>query len=292
MKSFFHTLSFIAVAWVTTNRGIALNGENRFLYVAAPGIRDYLEFGGAGILVFDIDNGHKWAKRIATPASAIAKPENIKGVCASSTTKKLYFTTLTRLYCLDLITEKPLWDRDYPGGCDRMAITPDGKFLYVPSLEKDHWHVVDGATGEIVKRIEPKSGAHNTVCSLDGSRVYCAGLKSPFLTVVDTKTQDVIGTVGPFTKSIRPFTINGKQSLCYVNINELLGFEIGDMKTGKMLHRVEVSGYQKGTVKRHGCPSHGVGLTPDEREVWVVDGHNNAVHVFDNTVMQIGRAHV
>jgi hypothetical protein len=40
-----------------------------------------------------------------------------------------------------------------------------------------------------------------------------------------------------------------------------------------------------GPVARHGCPSHGIGLTPDEREVWVCDGHNLALHIFDNTVM-------
>ncbi len=45
--------------------------ERHYLYVAAPGIRNYLEFGGAGILVFDIDNGHKFVKRIATPASTM-----------------------------------------------------------------------------------------------------------------------------------------------------------------------------------------------------------------------------
>jgi hypothetical protein len=39
---------------------------SRTLYVVCPGIRDYLEFGGAGILVFDIDAGHKFVKRIAT----------------------------------------------------------------------------------------------------------------------------------------------------------------------------------------------------------------------------------
>ena len=68
-------------------------------------------------------------------------------------------------------------------------------------------------------------------------------------------------------------------------VNELLGFEIGDIKSGKKLHRVEVQGYQKGPVDRHGCPSHGIGLTPDERELWLCDGHNKAMHVFDNTVM-------
>jgi hypothetical protein len=38
-------------------------------------------------------------------------------------------------------------------------------------------------------------------------------------------------------------------------------------------------------VKRHGCPSHGIGLTPDERELWLTDAANSRLHIFDSTVM-------
>jgi len=48
---------------------------------------------------------------------------------------------------------------------------------------------------------------------------------------------------------------------------------------------VEVQGFPWGYVKRHGCPSHGIGLTPDEHEIWVTDGHNQRMHYFDATVM-------
>jgi DNA-binding beta-propeller fold protein YncE len=259
--------------------------QKRYLYVASPGIRNYLEFGGAGILVFDIDNEHKFVKRIKTPASEAKKIENIKGVCANATTKRLYFTTLTKLYCMDLLTEKTLWEKALPGGCDRMSITPDGKFVYVPTLEKDHWNVVDGMTGELITPIETKNGAHNTIVSLDGTRMYLAGLKSPILPVADTKTHKIIQNVGPFSAGIRPFTVNADRSLVYVNVNRLLGFEIGDLNTGKKLHRVEVQGFKEGKVKRHGCPSHGVGLTPDEKEIWVCDAANSHMHVFDATLM-------
>src|SRR5207253_5125841 len=51
------------------------------------------------------------------------------------------------------------------------------------------------------------------------------------------------------------------------------------------LYRVEVAGFPKGKPKRHGCPSHGVGLTPDEKEVWVCDGANSHVHIFDVTTL-------
>src|SRR5436305_14721075 len=259
--------------------------ERHYLYVAAPGIRNLLEFGGAGVMVFDIDHGHKFVKRIDTPHSRAKSPDNMKGVSASAATGRLYFTTPVKLYCLDLVTEKTLWERALPQGTDRMSMTPDGKVLYVPSFEKDIWNVVDGATGDVITTIETKSGSHNTVVGLDGSRMYLAGLRSPLLTVADTETHKVVGTVGPFAAPIRPFTVNGAQTLVYVNVNECLGFEIGDLKTGKKLHRVEVQGFKKGPVKLHGCPSHCIGLTPDEQEVRVVDAANQKVHIFDNTVM-------
>jgi DNA-binding beta-propeller fold protein YncE len=276
-------LTLLAVAVSPARAGEAAPGERHLLYVAAPGIRDYLEFGGAGVLVFDMDNGHAFVKRIETAASREAKPDNMKGVCASALTRKLYFTTPKKLYCLDLLSEQTLWGKELPQGCDRMALTPDGKLLYVPSFEKDIWNVVDAGTGDVVATIETRSGAHNTVCGLDGARVYLAGLKSPLLSVADPKTHKVVATVGPFAAPVRPFTVNGAQTRCYVNVNGLLGFEVGDLTTGKKLYRVEVQGYATGPVKRHGCPSHGIGLTPDETEIWIADAHNSRVHVFDAT---------
>jgi hypothetical protein len=37
-----------------------------YLYVATPGIRNYLGYGGHGLVVFDIENDHKFVKRIPT----------------------------------------------------------------------------------------------------------------------------------------------------------------------------------------------------------------------------------
>ena len=260
--------------------------ERRLLYIAQPGIRNYLQYGGIGVLVYDIDAGHRFVKRIPTWALKDGQAaENVKGVAASARTGRLYVSTIRRLGCIDLASERMLWDKELEGGCDRMAISPDGALLYVPSFEGPHWNVVDGASGNTLAKVVTKSAAHNTVYSLDGTRAYLAGLKSPILSIADTKTHTVVGGVGPFSAPVRPFTVNGAQTLAYVNVNELLGFEIGDIRTGKMLHRVEVQGYARGPVARHGCPSHGIGLTPDETELWVSDGHNSMMHVFDNTVM-------
>jgi len=260
--------------------------ERRLLYVAEPGIRNYLEYGGHGVLVFDIDHGHRFVKRMgAAGLDEKGQPLNVKGICANASTKRLYVSTTKTLTCFDLATEKVLWEKAYEGGCDRMAISPDGKVIYLPSLEKAHWHVVDALGGEVIKKIVTNSGAHNTIIGLDGRHAFLAGLASPILRVTDTKTHEVIREVGPFGNFIRPFTVNGSGTLCFVNVNELLGFEIGDLMTGKMLYRVEVQGYQKGETKRHGCPSHGIGLTPDEKELWLTDAHNGRLHIFDAKTM-------
>lgn len=256
------------------------------LYVAVPGIRDYLEYGGHGLLVFDMDHGHAFVKRIKTAGlDARGKPLNVKGICASADSKKLYISTTKQMMCLDLLTEQILWEKSYEAGCDRMAIAPDGRVIYVPSFEGDLWNVVDAATGDVLAQIVPRSGAHNTVFGRDGRQVYLAGLKSPLLTVADARTHTTARTVGPFGASIRPFTVNGRQTLCFVNVNELLGFEVGDLVSSKKLYRVEVEGFSKGPVKRHGCPSHGIGLTPDEKELWITDSFNTRIHIFDATVL-------
>ena len=260
--------------------------QQHLLYVAVPGIRNYEEYGGRGLLVFDIDNGYKFVKRIPTwDVPAGQKPENVKGIAASAATGRVYITSLNRMIAIDAVSGKRVWDKTYEGGCDRMAISPDGKLLYVPQLEGPLWHVVNAANGNVIASIETKAASHNTIYSADGNHVYMAGLKSPVLSIADTKTHKVASTVGPFANSIRPFTVNGSNTLCFVNVNGLLGFEIGDIRTGKKLHRVEVAGFQQGPVKRHGCPSHGVAMTHDEKEIWVVDGANNHVHIFDATVM-------
>jgi DNA-binding beta-propeller fold protein YncE len=258
----------------------------RLLYVATPGVRNYLEYGGHGVLVFDTDRGHAFVRRIASSGiGSDGRPLNVKGICASARTQRLYVSTLEHLICIDLMSDRVLWERSYEGGCDRMAISPDGQVIYLPTLEKDHWKVVDAEHGDEVARITPDSGAHNTVFGLDGRRVYLAGLKSPMLTVADASTHKAAMAVGPFGGGVRPFTVNGRQTLCFATVNGLLGFEVGDLVSGQMMHRVEVEGYQQGPVKRHGCPSHGIGMSPDESELWVCDSANQSLHVYDATEM-------
>src|SRR5258708_19981571 len=106
-----------------------------FLYVASPGIRNYVEFGGVGILVFDIDAGYKFVKRIQTwDVPAGQEAENVKGVVANAGTAKIYVSTPKRIAAFDLLSEKKVWDKEFEGGCDRMALSPHSRPMYVPSF--------------------------------------------------------------------------------------------------------------------------------------------------------------
>jgi DNA-binding beta-propeller fold protein YncE len=260
--------------------------ERHLLYVASPGVRNNTEYGGVGVLVFDIDSGYKFVRRIPTWAVVEGESaENVKGIAASARTGRIYVTSRKNIIAIDAVTGKTIWDRPYEQGTDRLAISPDGRELYVPEFEGPAWHVVDAENGDVLATIETRSGSHNTIYAADGKHVYLAGLKSATLSVVDAAQRRVTSVVGPFGNVVRPFTVNGAGTLVFANVNDLLGFEVGDLRTGKVLHRVEVTGYSKGQVKRHGCPSHGVALTPDERELWLGDCANSAIHVFDATSM-------
>lgn len=257
------------------------SSAKHYLYVATPGIRDYLGYGGHGILVFDMDNGHKFVKRIKTQGLHPDKtPSNVKGVAVSIPLNSIYVSTLESLQRIDLTTEKIIWEKQFEAGCDRMSVSPDGKAMYLPSLEKDIWNVVDCETGNIIKKIGGFKRSHNTLYGPSGKFVYLDDIGNPWIYVVDTKTNEVTGKTGPFSNYVRPFTINAKETTVYVTVDSLLGFEVGDLRSGAKLQQIEVQGWTKGPVRRHGNPSHGIGLTPDEKELWLCDGFNMRLHVF------------
>jgi DNA-binding beta-propeller fold protein YncE len=283
LSSYFYR-SLLTVALLSPS--LAHAATQRFLYVASPGTRNYVEYGGVGLLVFDMDHGYRFVRRIRTwDMTDGKKPENVKGIVASSATGRVYISSLSRIIAIDAMSGNQLWDRGYDGGCDRLAISPDGRTLYVPQLEGPAWHVVNAANGDVIATVTLNSGSHNTIAAADGKHVYLAGLRSTSLPVLDPATMQIASSVGPFDNVIRPFTVNGSNTLAFVNINGLLGFEVGDLRTGQKLYRIVVEGYKQGPVKRHGCPSHGIALTPDEKELWLADCANSAIHIFDASVM-------
>jgi DNA-binding beta-propeller fold protein YncE len=279
---------FLSLLFGSLTSGVAADPSiKRLLYVTS---RDGAGGKGAkGIYIYDIDRGHKLVKFIEMPQLG-----GTRGACACAATGKMWIAHGNdKLLCMDLKTEKVLWENQYSkeeGGCDRIGVTPDGKKLYVPSgfwSNNPNIKVVDGDTGKLLKKIEvsPKGGLHNLIVSPDGKRVVAGSTQYNLLSVIDTATDTVTLKVGPIIGVIQPLTINGAGTLAYINTHLYReghgpGFEIGDLKTGKILHIVG-----RPELKERKTRCHGIGLTPDEKEVWVVDQGNQEMHIFDNTVM-------
>src|SRR4051812_1246199 len=118
MSGWFHAgsqLRFVVFAVFLSLAGLkaeAAPPDGRYLYVATPGVRNYLEYGGHGLLVFDIDHGHRFVKRIPTGGvDDKGVPRNVKGICAHAASRRVYVSTTHTLQALDLVSEKVLWER-------------------------------------------------------------------------------------------------------------------------------------------------------------------------------------
>jgi DNA-binding beta-propeller fold protein YncE len=250
-------------------------------------------FPSKAIDVYDMDQGQKLIKTISLPSAAT----DIRGAADSPSTHILYVSYGGdgggngggSVLAYDLVTEKTVWTHSYPEGIDSMAITPDGKTIYLPVGEASSastWNVVEAATGNILTKIEGGKGPHNTIVSLNGEHVYMGGRAASYLTVASTATNQLIKQIGPLLPGgVRPFTINGKETLAFTTATGYLGFQVSSITTGQVLYTVPVTGPFPYTPGQSGpsSPSHGITLSPDEKEVWVMDQPNSYVHVFDIT---------
>ncbi len=271
--------------------------DRRLVYVALPGGsaggQFSSEMNGVGIVVLDVDRNFEFVKRIPTwNVAASTSPEEVSGIAASPATNMIYLATRGRLAAFNLGTDQKVWENSYDGPCcERPEVTPDGLILVVGSDLRDFWYVIDARSGALKGKIQaPKSMfAHNMGLSADGKTVFMAP-NGVTMTVGDVPSMTAIKTI-TFSDHVRPFVINHDATRVYANLNNLLGFEIADVKTGEVIKRIEAPDWmwkaKWGDVKQHffghGCPSHGIALTPDESEIWVVDNINYGVLVYDNT---------
>ncbi len=254
-----------------------------------PAATSHLEyvFPDGGFSVYDMDAGHALVKTVAWPQA-----RGVRGVVAHAATHALYVSyggdgdgqhgppTMLRY---DLVADAVVWARTYDAGIDSMAIAPDGARLYLPSGELAHggtWYVVDAATGDVVDHIDGPTAPHNTIVGLDGTRVYLGGRADDWLGVADTATNRIVGRIGPLRSSVRPFTIDGRQRVAYVTVTDFRGFQVGDVASGQVRFTVGFAGPDVSRTDGPSAPSHGISLSPDERELWVVDWPD-WLHVFD-----------
>ena len=73
------TPSWAQLSLEKTSSVVTTAEVKRYLYVAVPGIRNYLEYGGHGVLVYDLSDNYRLVKRIVTRGlKADGTPSNLK----------------------------------------------------------------------------------------------------------------------------------------------------------------------------------------------------------------------
>lgn len=246
-------------------------------------------FPDSSIDVYDMDNRGALVKHVSVPTSA-----GVRGTVASAVSGMLYISYGSdrgrggSMLKYNLMTDQVVWAKQYPFGIDSMSISPNGNKIYMPTGElvsKGIWKVIDANSGNVTASIDSGgSGPHNTVVSPDGARVYLGPRSTNYLVVASTRTNQVIRKIGPVggVGGIRPFTINFAQSLAFITLSGFLGFQVGDISTGRILYTVQVQGFRT-TGGAASAPSHGISLSPDEKEIYLMDSINRYVHVFDVT---------
>lgn len=282
----------LAVAVVGSRSGATVkNGGRSPAQLTAHSARtrhfEYVISAGA-IYVYSIDHSNRLVQTISLPEIG----SSIHGVVASPRTARLYIAYARQappggaLLAYSLRRGRVLWHRIYPFGIDSMAISPNGRWVYMPAGEgttDGRWRIIAASNGRPTGRsIDGPRGAHNTIMGPRGRYLYMGGVDYPYLEVADTTTNRVIRKLGPLHgPGVRPFTINGSETLAFTTARSFLGFQVSSITTGKVLYSVPIPGFSFDPSTFHRTPDHGIALSPDERRLYLIDTPNGYVHVFD-----------
>ncbi len=262
------------------------SSQRRIPRTASAGVHHYeYVVVDQAVYVYDIDHRFRLVQTIGLPGVT-----GVRGVAASIPDHILYVShgedagpgSTGHLLAYDLISGTVLWDRSYPTGIDSPAVSADGSRIYMPDGELSPdgvWNVLDARTGSPTGSIDAGTGPHNTVMGLSGAYVYLGGRNYDYLDVASTATDRVVRQIGPLKSGVRPFTVNGRETLAYTTATGFLGFQVSSVTTGKVLYTKSFGSYDSSSFTAS-APSHGISLSPDEHQLWVMDGPHSQVRVY------------
>jgi hypothetical protein len=254
--------------------------------VAEAGASQQLEYvlEDGLISVYDMDNAYKLVKTISLPQTvsgirgvSVAVPQHLMLISYGPDETGSHGSVLA----YNLVTEQVVWNVTLSTGIDSGAVSPDGTRLYEPTGENSSsgiWNILNTANGEVLGTIKGLGGAHNTVVSNNGRYVYLGNRATNYLGVYDTTTGEV-RNIGPLFNDVRPFTVNGSNTLAFTTASELDGFQVSSITTGKVLFTVSAGAVPAGFP--FSAPSHGIGITPNEHELYVIDSVNKEVRFYN-----------
>ncbi len=173
------------------------------------------------------------------------------------------------------------------GRPNNISISKDGRHVYVAILSGDGAvDVVDTGSLERVKTIPVKGGVHNTFVTPDGQFVVAGSIVGKRMTVIDGASEEPVWTLD-FDNGVRPIAFernaDGSTRRAFVQISDFHGFAIVDFVARKEVGRValpDVPERERNLEGLQGSPSHGIGVTPDGRTLWVNSKLNGYVYAY------------
>jgi YVTN family beta-propeller protein len=233
--------------------------------------------------------------------SEIAVSPNPHGIVPSPDGKRFYVSSESK-DILDVVDRKTgSVIRKVPIGTrpNNVAITADGKRVYI-CIRGEQWvDIVDTASLERVKRVPVGRGPHNVYRTPDGAHMIATSMDDNKLTVISTATEEAEFEI-PAGGVPRPLVIdaNPDRSIqrLFVQLSNLHGFAVIDWASRKETQRVMLPDAPPGA--RPLIPatfSHGIGIAPDHKTLWVDSLLDDSVSVFSlpdlkrRTTIKVGR---
>jgi YVTN family beta-propeller protein len=147
--------------------------------------------------------------------------------------------------------------------------------------------VIDTKTLTRTKSILVKGRLHNIYVTPDGKYLITGSIPNKLLTVIDLQQEVPVWEL-PFDLGVRPMTIeagpDGATKRIFVQLSDTNGFAVVDFAARKEVARIKLPASKtefETDAGRATSPSHGIGVAPDSKTLWVTSIPNNSVFVYD-----------
>jgi YVTN family beta-propeller protein len=186
------------------------------------------------------------------------------------------------------------------GRPNNTAISLDGRRVYVAIVAAPGAvDVIDTAKLERVKTISTRGGVHNTFVTPDGKHVIAGSIVGRNFTVIDIEKEEPLWSLF-FEGGVRPIAFernaDGSTRRMFVQVSDVHGFAIVDFEKRREVGRIalpEIPPEQRHTEVLQGSPSHGIGVTPDGKTLWVCSKVNSHVYAYSVPDLKLlGGVHV
>jgi YVTN family beta-propeller protein len=163
---------------------------------------------------------------------------------------------------------------------NNLAITPDGRRVYVCIRQESWVDVVDTASREKVKSIPVGRNPHNVYLTPDRRWMVATSMGDNKLTFIDVKTEKPAFEI-PMPGVPRPLVIDPSMDRFFIQLSKLHGFVVLDLPSRKIVEKVLLPDGPPGAKPLiPDTYSHGIGIQPGGKTLWVTSLLDNSVSVF------------